>query len=170
MKSSKFRFLIAFVAVLIVAGCAQQPTQPAEPPDTRAADAATIQNLVKEWSAAAQAKDADKFASFYADNGVLMLGGAPPITSKAAIREATGEMMKDPNFALSFQSTGVEVARSGDLAYESGTFSMTMSNPKTKKPATEKGNYVVVWAKQAGTWKVVRDVPVVGAPEMPAAK
>jgi ketosteroid isomerase-like protein len=42
---------------------------------------------------------------------------------------------------------------------------MTLSDAK-KQPSTEKGNYVVVWQKQAdGVWKVVRDVPVSDPPE-----
>jgi uncharacterized protein (TIGR02246 family) len=156
------------IAVAALAACAQQPPPPAAPPDTRAADEAAIHATVKEWSAAAQAKDADKFCSVYAEDAVVMLERAPDVSGKAAIREAIGGMMQDPNFALSFEADKVTVARSGDLAYETGTYAMTMSDAK-KKPATEKGHYVVVWQKQAdGAWKVVRDVPVSDPPDVPA--
>jgi uncharacterized protein (TIGR02246 family) len=149
------------VGVLTLAGCAQQPqAPPPPPPDTRAADEAAIHAAVKEWSASAQAKDADKFASYYAEDGAILLEDAPDVNGKPAIREAIGSMMQDPNFALSFAADKVVVARSGDLAYETGTYAMTLSDAK-KQPSTEKGNYVVVWQKQAdGAWKVVRDVPV----------
>lgn len=150
--------------VLALAGCTQPAQPPAAPPDTRAADEAAIHAAVKEWSASAQAKDADKFSSFYAEDGVVMMEDAPDISGKAAIREAIGGMMQDPNFSLSFAADKVVVARSGDLAYETGTYAMTMSDAK-KQPSTEKGNYVVVWQKQAdGAWKVVRDVPVSDPP------
>jgi uncharacterized protein (TIGR02246 family) len=151
------------VVMVILGACAQpQPPapQPVEPPDTRAADEAAIRAAVKEWSAAAAAKDAEKFASFYTEDATLMFGNAPDVKGAAAIREAAGGMMQDANFALSFEPTAVQVARSGDLAYELGTYSMTMTNPKTKKPSTEKGNYVVVWKKQAGKWKVIVDAPI----------
>ncbi len=159
------------VGVLAVVGCAEPPkAAPPPPPDTRAADEAAIQAAVKEWSASAQAKDADKFASFYAEDAVIMLERAPDVSGKAAIREAIGGMMQDPNFSLTFEPTKVVVARSGDLAYETGPYALTMSDPK-KKPATEKGSYVVVWQKGAdGTWKVVRDVPVSDPPEAAAKK
>jgi len=151
-------FLLA--GVLALASCTQQTQPPAAPPDTRAADEAAIHAAVKEWSGSAQAKDADKFSSFYAEDGVVMMEDAPDISGKAAIREAIGGMMQDPNFSLSFAADKVVVARSGDLAYETGTYAMTLSDAK-KQPSTEKGNYVVVWQKQAdGAWKVVRDVPV----------
>jgi uncharacterized protein (TIGR02246 family) len=157
------------VGVLTLAGCAQEPqAPPPAPPDTRAADEAAIHAAVKEWSASAQAKDAEKFTSFYAEDGVVMLEDAPDISGKAAIREAIGGMMQDPNFSLSFAADTVVVARSGDLAYETGTYAMTLSDAK-KKPSTEKGNYVVVWQKQAdGTWKVVRDAPVSDPPQAEA--
>jgi uncharacterized protein (TIGR02246 family) len=154
--------------ILVFAACTTPaPPPPTPTPDTRAADEAAIHANVKAWSAAAQAKDPDKFASYYAEDGVLMLENVPDIAGKAALREAVGGMMQDPNFALSFEADKVVVARSGDLAYETGSYSMTMSDPK-KKPATQTGHYVVVWQKGAdGAWKVARDAPV---SDPPAAK
>jgi uncharacterized protein (TIGR02246 family) len=146
------------IGALIVVGCAQQPAP--TPPDTRAADEATIRAQVKEWSAAAQAKDTAKFVSFYADDGVIMLEDAPDIRGMAAIREGIGGMMSDRNFALAFEADSVVAARSGDLAYETGTYSLILTGPDNK-PAPEKGHYLVVWRKQAdGAWKVAVDCPV----------
>ena len=162
---SRSGLLLSFVAL---AGCAQQAPAPTPPPDTRAADEATIHAAVKEWSASAQAKDEEKFSSVYAEDATVMMEGAPDVTGKAAIREAIGGMMQDPNFALSFAANKVVVARAGDLAYETGTYSMTMSDAK-KKPSTNSGNYVVVWQKQAdGAWKVVVDAPVSDPPPVAA--
>jgi uncharacterized protein (TIGR02246 family) len=155
------------VGALTVAACAQQapaPPPPTPAPDTRAADEAAIHALVKDWSAAAQAKDVEKFLSVYADDAAVMMEAAPDVSGKAAIREAIGGMMGDPNFALSFAADKVVVARAGDLAYETGSYTMTMSDPK-KKPATQAGHYVVVWQKQAdGSWKVVIDAPISDPP------
>jgi uncharacterized protein (TIGR02246 family) len=149
-------------SVVCLAACAQPP---AAPPDTRATDEAAIRSAVKEWSAAAEAKDAQKFASFYADDAVLMLEKAPDLHGKSAIAEAIGGMMQDLNFALSFQTDDVVAARSGDLAYETGSYSLTTSDPK-KEPATTRGHYVVVWQKQADkTWKALVDAPVSDPPE-----
>jgi uncharacterized protein (TIGR02246 family) len=159
------RRFVAMLAMLVAVGCAQRP---AEPPDTRAADEAAIRASIREWSAAAQAKDVAKFVSFYADDAVVMMAGTPDISGITAIRDGIGGMMQDPNFALSFEPDNVVVARSGDIAYETGPFTMTMSGPD-QKPATEKGHYVVVWRKQAdGTWKVALDVPVSDPPEATA--
>src|SRR5262245_55680063 len=157
------------VFLLALGGCAQEAAPPPTPtPDTRPADEVAIRAAVKEWSAAAQAKDPDKFTSYYTDDAVVMLEDAPDFSGKSAIREAIGVMMKDPNFSLSFVNEKVQVARSGDLAYETGTFSMTTSD-KSKKAVTEKGRYVVVWRKQAdGRWKAALDAPVSDPAETPA--
>jgi len=164
MKTMLTRFG-AVVVALSLGGCAQPPPpKPVEAPDTRAADEAAIRAASKEWAAAAQARDAEKYSSFYADDATLMMEAVPDIKGIAALREAISGMMKDPNFALSFETTAVEVARSGDLAYELATYSFTVSDPKTKKPAIQKGNGVTVWKKLGGSWKVQLDVPVSDPP------
>jgi uncharacterized protein (TIGR02246 family) len=156
---------VALVGALALVGCAAEAPPPAEPPDTRAADASTIHAAVKEWSAAAEAKDAEKFASFYAEDGVLLLEAAPDARGMAALREGIAGMMQDPNFALSFAADEVVVARSGDLAYETGAYTLTMSAPDGE-PATQKGHYVDVWKKNdQGEWKVAVDAPVSDPPE-----
>jgi ketosteroid isomerase-like protein len=44
---------------------------------------------------------------------------------------------------------------------------VTTSDPKTKKPLVEKGNYLTVYKKQAdGSWKISNDF---ATPESPAA-
>ena len=157
---------IIVLVSLAVAGCAAPPPpEPAPPPDTRAADEAAIRAAAKEWEAAGQAKDASKFASFYAEQATVMMEDAPDVSgSPAQIQEVMGGMMKDPNFALSFAPTQVTVARSGDLAYDTGTYTLTLTGPD-KKPALESGHYVTVWQKNAeGVWKVVIDAPISDPP------
>ena len=76
--------------------------------------------------------------------------------------------MKDPNFSLSFAPTQVVVARAGDIAYDLGNYSLTLTGPD-KKPLPESGHYVTVWQKNAGgVWKVVIDAPISDPPFAPA--
>jgi uncharacterized protein (TIGR02246 family) len=152
-----------------VTGCSPAPAPPpAEPPDTRAADEAAIRATSKAWSASSQTKDAQKFASYYTEDAAFLLEGGPDTKGRAALVEGLGGMMTDPNFALSFETDTVTVARSGDLAYELGPYSLTLSGPD-KKPAVTKGHFVVVWRKQAdGSWKAAVDAPVSDSPIAPA--
>jgi len=163
----------AVVPVLLLAFVACMQEKPAPPlptplPDTRPQDEAAIRASIKDWAAAAAAKNPEKFTSFYAEDATVMLPNLADPSGKTTIGEAITGMMKDANFALSFQADKVVVARSGDIAYETGTYSMTVSDPAKKKPSTEMGHYVVVWRKQSdGSWKVAIDAPVSDAPEAP---
>jgi ketosteroid isomerase-like protein len=51
----------------------------------------------------------------------------------------------------------VEVAKSGDLAYSTGTYTDAWKDPQGKL-ITDKGKIMEVWKKQTdGRWKVVAD-------------
>jgi len=103
-------------------------------------------------------KDTEKITAFYTDDAVF-IANSPTVTGKAAILAAWKGMVKDPNFSLTFSSTKVEMAKSGELAYSFGTYTLTLSEPKTKKSFTDKGKYLTVFKKQAdGSWKAAADV------------
>ena len=94
-----------------------------------------------------------------------MITNMPEMKGKDAIRAGTKPLLDDKNFALSFTPTMVEASKGGDLAYSHGTYAMTMTVTKTKKPVTEKGKYVTVYRKQAdGSWKAILDINNADAP------
>ncbi len=117
-----------------------------------------LRDLDAKWSAAAGAKDVDKTVSYYSEDAVVMPPNAPSATTKEAIRSAWKEMLTSPGAAISWKTTKVEVAKSGDLAYVSGTYEETMTDA-SGKPVKDHGKYVEIFKKQAdGTWKVVADI------------
>ena len=118
----------------------------------------------KDWAS----KDADKILAHYSDDAMLMSPGSPPASGKEAIRGALKQMLDDPALSLKFEATRVHVAKSGDVAWTEGTYNLTMTDPGTKKPFTDKGTYVTVYKKQAdGSWKAVSDIASSGT--MPGA-
>lgn len=117
-----------------------------------------LRDLDAKWSAAAGAKDIDKTVSYYSEDAVVMPPNAPSATTRQTIRTAWKEMLTTPGAAISWKTTKVEVAKSGDLACLSGTYELAM-NDAGGKPVNDRGKYVEVWQKQAdGTWKVVADI------------
>ncbi len=117
-----------------------------------------LRDLDIQWSKDAGAKDVDKTVSYYAESAVVMPPNAPSATTKEAIRSAWKEMLTTPGAAISWKATRVEVAKSGDLAYVSGTYEETMTDA-TGKPVKDHGKYVEIFKKQTdGTWKVVADI------------
>ena len=139
-------------------GCSTAPAPPPTPPDTRAADVQAVKDVEAAWHKDMATKDADKFASYFADDASGLYPWAATLNGKAAIKAAIAPYFADPNFAFTFQSTRVVAAKGGDMVYSEGTYSWTMTNPKTKKPMTDKGKYLTVYMKQAdGSWKAVAD-------------
>jgi ketosteroid isomerase-like protein len=129
-----------------------------------------LRDLDAQWSKDAGAKDVDKTVSYYAEGAVVMPPNASAATTKEAIRSAWKEMLTTPGAAISWKAAKVEVAKSGDLAYVSGTYEETM-NDASGKPVKDRGKYVEIFKKQAdGTWKVVADIWNSDLPVAPAEK
>jgi uncharacterized protein (TIGR02246 family) len=148
------RYGVLVGCVLVLGGCSNMA-----PTENRDADVQAVKDTEAAWMKDAATKDADKFAATYADDGTVLLPNAPAISGKDNIKAALKPMMTDPNFALTFQATKVDVGKGGDLAYTRGTYSMTMTDPKTKQPVTDHGKYVTIFRKQAdGKWKAVEDM------------
>jgi len=160
-------FPAGIALALLLAGCS--PATPPAPPDTRAADAQAIRKVEADWLQASSAKDVEKVASFYADDGSIFLTGIPVVTGRANILAAFKTLMADKNFSLTWPpSTTIVVSKSGDMAYSEGTYVMTYTDLKTKKAVSEKGKYVEVYTKQAdGSWKDVVDIGNADGPATP---
>jgi ketosteroid isomerase-like protein len=123
--------------------------------DTKAQQA--LRDADAAWSKAAESKDVDKTVSYYSDDATVLPPNAPAATTKEAIRKIWQDMLASPGVATSWKATKVEVAKSGDLGFVSGTYEFNM-NDASGKPVTDKGKYVEVWEKQAdGKWKCGTD-------------
>jgi ketosteroid isomerase-like protein len=145
-----FRFGPAGLALAgsLLFACTTAPS-----PDTRARDEAAIRTADSSFSKAAEAKNLDQTVGYYADDATLLPPNAPMLTSHDAIHKMFGDMMGSPGFAIAWQATKADVARSGDLGYTIGTYTMTLNG------TTDHGKYATVWRKQAdGSWKVVADM------------
>ena len=120
------------------------------------------------WSKAAGAKDLDKTVSYYADDAMVMPPNSSAATTKDAIRNIWKDLLASPGLVITWKGLKVEVAKSGEIGFITGTYQLTM-NDATGKPIPDHGKYVEVWEKQKdGKWKCVADIwnsdlPVPGA-------
>jgi ketosteroid isomerase-like protein len=136
-------------------------------PDTRQADVQAVKDTEAAWLSDTALRDSARFASYYAEDALVLSPNQPMIAGKNKIQAGLTTLMADPNFALTFHSARVEASKGGDLVYTIGAYSRTASDPISKQPVTDKGNYLTVWKKQAdGNWKVVTDMD---NSELPAA-
>lgn len=144
MKINVFIFLLLFSCTALAA-------------DTTAIEQA-LRDLDAQWSAAAGAKNLEKTVSFYSADDIVMPPNAPAATSSEAIRKGWQDLLASPGLVISWKTTKVEVAKSGDLACLSGTYELTM-NDASSKPVNDHGKYVEVWEKQSdGKWKCGTDI------------
>jgi len=141
------------VLLLLATACQSKATS-----GTQAADEATLRKLDDEWSKAAGAKDVEKTVSYYSDDAVVMPPNIATLTSKEAIRTLWKSMLDSPGFSGGWKATKVDVARSGDLAYISGTYEFNEKD-NGGKPMTDKGKFLEIWKKQGDSnWKCVADM------------
>jgi uncharacterized protein (TIGR02246 family) len=154
-----------FAALACAAVVASMMTACNQTANTHDADVKAIKDLETTWNQDYAGKDPDKIASYYADDAVLMVPGMEAASGKDAIRKVGVQMFADPALSLKFQASKIDAAKSGDLAYSQGSYTMTMTDPNTKQVVNDHGSYVTVYHKQAdGTWKVVSDIATSAVP------
>jgi uncharacterized protein (TIGR02246 family) len=145
------------VCLALAAWTAACSKAPAPPPDTRAADVQAVKEVEAAAFKAVSAKD-DNWISYFAEDACGLYPGTGILCGKAAIKTSMAPFFADPNFSITFQSARAMASKGGDMVFSQGTYTMTMTNPKTKKPMTDKGKYLTVYTKQAdGTWKAIAD-------------
>ena len=153
---------------LMLMGCGQ--------PDTHDADVKAIKDTEARWNQDFAAKDPVKLVDHYASDAVLITPGMPASSGTTAIGTLLQTMVADPALSLTFHASKVEVAKSGDLGYTQGSYTLTATDPQTKQVTNDHGSYVTTYRKQAdGTWKAVVDiasseVPMAAPPVHAAAK
>jgi ketosteroid isomerase-like protein len=105
--------------------------------DTRADDEAAIRAATREWNAADAAKDVDKCVSFYAEDGERFATGSPLIRGTDGLRKEWRKYVSSPG-TFHWNTSRVEVSKSGDLAYETGKFVLKTVD-KSGQPSTTNG-------------------------------
>lgn len=158
------RALLSIFALVILSGCSQTPAPAVV---SRETDVKSLRAAQEAAIEAFASKNADHMVSAYSEDASLMFPNSP-ILQGEGLRTAIRALAADPNFSLRFSTDKVEVARSGEVGYTRGTYTMTMSDPKSKKILREKGKYVTIYGRQAdGSWKMVEDINNADAPAVP---
>jgi uncharacterized protein (TIGR02246 family) len=96
--------------------------------------------------------------SFWADDAVVLPPGRASLVGKDAVRAFVMESFKVPGFGLRWETSSVNVAPHGDLAYALAKTTTTFNGPDGK-PITVHGKVATVWRKAAdGRWRCVVDI------------
>lgn len=152
------RILVAASALALLAGCHAQ----------RHGDgtktAAEVKDNMTEMVAAFASRDADKAVSWDAPDFVGSFHGFPDVHGQEEDRALTKQQVADPAMKFSVSDVLVDAAKSGDLAVWRAKYSYTFTDPATKQPKTEVGNWAVGWKRDSEgklkeAWGIVSDTP-----------
>jgi uncharacterized protein (TIGR02246 family) len=119
-----------------------------------------IRSTIAAWLAAVRSEDAAAIAEIHAEDGRILVGGSPVIAGRAAIADFWKGLLAVTNGTVVFGPTTIEVDPAGAMAFEVGTYSFKTGGPGEE--TANAGNYLVVWKKVGGEWKVCVDSLVAG--------
>ena len=101
------------------------------------------------------AKNVDSVMCCY-DNDAVSIGGGKTTKGISDLRTSYTEAVKANARDVTFQSGGVNFSDDGTMAWDYGTFSQTVD---VKGKATKQsGNFLNVWKKVGGKWKIVAEI------------
>lgn len=153
---------IVLALIALVAACETPPAEEGADgaaEDTVAVDDATVEDSIRAVNArfeeAVLAGDAAAVGAFYTDDAILLAPGAPRVEGRPNVEAAFGQLMAGMR-AFDLQTDRVEVADSGELAWEVGTYTLTVETPDGAT-IDDTGKYVVVWESVDGTWRLAVD-------------
>ena len=161
MPKHAMPLLAAVVAVVLIAGCQQEPaTETGSTEETPIVDAAAvrqgIEDAVAGWESAALAGDAAALAALYAEDAVLQPPNAPKAVGRAAIQASLAEMFAATPFtAIDIVTDVSEVSESGDIAWAHGSY--TSTNTVNGAPYEDTGKWLSVYENYDGQWLHVAD-------------
>jgi uncharacterized protein (TIGR02246 family) len=155
-------FAMTIAAALFGTGCAkkeepkEEPKVEAPPAIDLAAEEQAIRTRSGEWMNYANSKDAAAIASGIFAPDAVMISEDKAYRGTAEIQAALeAQTKKRPDALVSWTSDKIRVAGSGDLAVETGSF--TVDPDGEGKKSAILGSFATTWAKVDGQWRAVAD-------------
>jgi len=123
-----------------------------------------IEQVLSEFAAAFNAKDAARLASLYADDAVLMPQGVPMLKGRMAVQSALSAMVARGGVVRFNPPSEVEVM--GDRAVAAGTYSLAIPGQGggADAPQVIAAKYLTVFKRVGTAWQIVYDMQNVDPP------
>ncbi|MDP9052159.1 MAG: DUF4440 domain-containing protein [Acidobacteriota bacterium] len=157
-QGSKTGVVVAFLCLAALAAgggyWVKTHSKPAGAVDLQASMDA-VRTADAAWAKKAAAHDVEGTIGFYADDAIAMAPGVAMAMDKGSQRKAWADILT-PGTDISWTAGRVEAAKSGELVYDVGVYTLITKASKGKVQTTDGGKYLAVWKKQAdGSWKAV---------------
>lgn len=159
-KSRAFVVMLMFVAA---ASCSKSSStadttaaSTASGPQDVSAEKAAILRSDSAWMNAVIAKNVDSLMTFYTSDAVSY-GFGPAAAGVDKIRANYADFVKSKVEFPMINQQDVQFSADGTMAYDHGTYGMTVT-PPGGKAAAMKGAFLNVWRKVDGHWKLVAEM------------
>jgi uncharacterized protein (TIGR02246 family) len=161
------KLLAGIIALsFIMAGCAKKAgdtaadtmvSAPTGATSDHSADERAIIALDSGWMRNVMAKNVDSLMTYYASDAVSYGFGDAPARGTDGIRSLYTEMVKGTITNPTMNAGRVKFSDDGTMAFDDGTYSMTVT-PPGGKPSNENGAYLNVWKRIDGQWKLMAEM------------
>jgi len=131
----------------------------------QSSDERSIRALSQEWQQYIAEKNVDRIVALHTADAVVMASNLPVAKGGGSIRAMYNDLVNTPGLKLRWVPTKIDIA-SPRVATEYGTYNQSYETPRGR--TSESGNYVTIWHKVNGHWRVAVDAPISTVP-MPAA-
>jgi uncharacterized protein (TIGR02246 family) len=151
MTPIAFLFGLTFVLLAVTPGRAADADM--------AAATAVIDRVDADWLGAMTAKDGDRIAAAYAEDGVFVLANGQTIGGRAAIAQFYRRRMLKIGQVLGGGIHRDGLAQGADgVVYEWGHGGATTVDVAGRRATTD-GPYLTVWRRDAGgAWRIIRNL------------
>lgn len=123
--------------------------EPAAKIDLAAERASLLQRDLAFSQISQQKGPSEAFYELMSADATLLREGEPPIKGKEAIRV---RMAAGQQGTLTWKPEEATVSAQADMGFTWGTYVFQVQGPERK---TSRGQYVTIWEKQGGQWKIV---------------
>ncbi len=113
-----------------------------------------IVKRAEQYGDAVLSRDARSLMAFYRDDSIEMPPGQPPLEGVRAIDGMYTTMFAGPVKVTAFTQNHLESAIAGDVAYDVGTYTRTVTAPGAPAPIDDQGKFVAILKRTDGEWKV----------------
>ncbi len=122
-------------------------------------DEQQITQAIAQFVEAYNAGDADRIASYYADDLVKLRAGAPAEAKDDTVRRVRDVLAR---FQGHLEVHNDEITVAGNMAFTRGRLLITLTPRAAGAPQTIERRYLEVWRKDAGRWRVIRTMDNAG--------
>ncbi len=152
------RVLVAVCAVTVAltAGCAKD--RGAETAELKS----TIESMNARFAEAFSHRDVATLGQLYAADAQAYPPGTAPVVGRPAIQDMWKGVLGMSGGRIQLRT--IEVDGNGETAWEAGRYTLIGSTGGT----LDDGKYIVVWKREAGSWKLYRDMWSSDSPQQAA--